>query len=64
MYNEDVANLLEKEFGKEMFMIYCQIEQYKNNLLHEECVKSGDKCTEYEFERDWWKQKFENLVND
>jgi len=40
----------------------------KNDILYQDCIKSGDnECVEYDFERDWWKkegnQLMENLKN-
>lgn len=61
MYNQEIANKLVEEFGNENFKIYCLMESKKNNLLHEESVEA-EVYSEYDFEAQWWKNKYEELI--
>jgi hypothetical protein len=65
MYNEDVLRKLISDFGEMQAMLFCRMESARNAYLFDECVKSGtkDECTEFDFERDWWKQA-ETKLND
>jgi hypothetical protein len=57
MYNEDLLKKLISDFGEMQAALYCRMESAKNTYLFEECVKAGEDltCTQYDFERDWWK---------
>jgi hypothetical protein len=57
MYNEDVLKRLIIDFGEQQAMLYCKLESAKNSYLFENCIKSGEDntCTQYDYERDWWK---------
>lgn len=57
MYNEDVLRKLIMDFGEQYAMIYCKLESAKNTYLFENCIKNGEDntCTQYDYERDWWK---------
>lgn len=45
------------DFGEQQAMLYCKLESAKNAYLFENCIKSGEDntCTQYDYERDWWK---------
>lgn len=59
MYNKNVLEELLREFGFEKTLMYCRMESRKNELLEQE-----DKSpSEYEFEKEWWKQQHNNLKN-
>lgn len=57
MYNEELLKKLLADFGIEQTIAYCKMESAKNSYLFEECVGQGEDltCTQYDFERDWWK---------
>jgi hypothetical protein len=65
MFNEDVLKKLISDFGEIPAMLYCKMESARNSYLFEECVKTGadNTCTQYDYERDWWKDA-ENKLSD
>lgn len=65
MYNEDVLKRLIMDFGEQSAIIYCKLESAKNAYLFENCIKNGEDntCTQYDYERDWWKDA-ENKLSE
>jgi len=57
MYNEQLLIRMIADFGVDQTIAYCKMESAKNSYLFEECIASGEDltCTQYDFERDWWK---------
>jgi hypothetical protein len=40
------------------------MEALKNSILYEDCIKNDQNttdCVEFDFERDWWQNKYEEL---
>ena len=63
MYNEKVAEMLEKKYGTESFKIYCQMEADVNDYLTAE-IKSvqGYDPNDYDYDAFWWKNRYEELL--
>lgn len=57
MYNEDLLKKLISDFGEMHALLFCRMESAKNAYLFEECIKNDEDpiCTQYDYERDWWK---------
>lgn len=66
MFNEDVLKKLISDFGEIQAALYCRMESAKNSYLFEDCVKSGadNTCTQYDYERDWWKNAEKKLSDN
>lgn len=63
MYNKDVLNTLIREFGFEKAIIYCKMESRKSQLMLEDSRKRGEiGSSEWEHERDWWKENETQLL--
>jgi len=65
MFNEDLLKKLIHDFGELQAKLYCKMESAKNAYQFEDCVKTGEDntCTQYDFERDWWKEA-EKKISD
>jgi len=63
MYNEELLKKLIHDFGEAHALSYCKMESAKNAYLFEEFVKANEDltCTQYDFERDWWKEAEKKL---
>jgi hypothetical protein len=64
MYNKEVLEELVKKFGIENTILFCKMEALKNSILYEDCIKNNEDttdCIEFDFERDWWQNKYEEL---
>lgn len=66
MFNEDVLKKLISDFGEIQAALYCRMESAKNSYLFEDCMKTGsdNTCTQYDFERDWWKNAEKKLSDN
>ena len=66
MFKEDVLKKLISDFGEIQAAIYCRMESAKNAYLFEDCVKKGEDvlCTQYDYERDWWKDAEKKLSDN
>lgn len=66
MYNEELLRKLIADFGESNAIIYCKMESAKNAYLFDECVKNGEDntCTQYDYERDWWKDAENKLIEN
>ena len=66
MFNEDLLKKLLHDFGEQEAILYCKMESAKNAYQFEECIKNGEDntCTQYDFERDWWKEAEKKLLNN
>jgi hypothetical protein len=63
MYNKDVLNALIVEFGIENAIIYCKMESRKSQLMLDDSIRRGEiGSSEWEFERDWWKENETELL--
>lgn len=58
MNKEDLLKKLISDFGEIHALLFCRMESAKYAYLFEDCVKSGEDtiCTQYDYERDWWKE--------
>jgi hypothetical protein len=65
MFNKEILDELERQFGVTSVILFCRMESAKNELLYQDCIKSGDnECVEYDFERDWWKTEGHKLTQN
>lgn len=64
MYNHDLLNKMMDEFGKEDVAEFARMVSYMHNVLYENAKRNGiDEPSEHSFDRDWWKNKYEELKN-
>jgi hypothetical protein len=64
MYNHDLLNQMIEKFGKENVSEFAKMISFMHHVLHENAKKNGrDEPLEHSFERDWWKDKHEELKN-
>jgi hypothetical protein len=64
MYNKEVLEELVKKFGIDNTILFFKMEALKNAILYEGCIKNNENttdCVEFDFERDWWQNKYEEL---
>lgn len=65
MYNHDLLNKMMDRFGKEKTTDFAEMVSFMHDVLYEEAEKNGtDEPSEHNFERDWWKLKYEELCNN
>jgi len=58
MYNEELFNKLEKQFGMDKMQVFAEIMTARHELLYMEYLEEGiDDFSEEDFERDWWLNK-------
>lgn len=63
MYNEKVAEMLQKKYGDENFKIYCQMEAEVNEMLTAEIKRvQGYDPNDHDYDAFWWKNRFEELL--
>lgn len=63
MYNKEILDALIREFGVENAIIYCKMESRKSQLMLEDSRKRGEiGSSEWEYERDWWKENETELL--
>lgn len=65
MFNNELVDKMIETFGLQYVLLYCTMEATKNDILYQDCVSRNEHldCIEYDYERDWWKAKREELVN-
>jgi len=64
MYNEKVAEFLQKKYGDENFKIYCQMEAEAKDYLTAEIKRvQGYDSMDNDYDAFWWKNKLEELLN-
>lgn len=64
MYNKEVLEELISKFGIENTILFCKMEAFKNDVLYKGCIETNESttdCVEFDFERDWWQNKYEEL---
>lgn len=66
MYNEDFLQDVLWNHGTEQAIVYCQIESKKYERMAKETAHINDPLyrQELEYERDWWAQRADKLIND
>lgn len=63
MYNNDLYNKLESQFGKAKMRVFAEIMSARHELLYLEHLNEGlEEFTEEDFERDWWMDKFKSIT--
>jgi len=64
MYNEKVAEMLQKTYGNESFKLYCEMEIKANELLTNEVRRvQGHDDFGYDYDAFWWKDRLSELLN-
>lgn len=62
MYNHDLLNKMIDRFGMDKVTEFAEMVSFMHDVLYQEAIANGpDDFTEHNFERDWWKDKFEEL---
>jgi esterase/lipase superfamily enzyme len=63
MFNEELANKIVAQHGRQAAMIYCKIEAMKNRHMSVELNERNipDWPDEYKHEADWWEKKYKEL---
>lgn len=63
MFNEELANKIIAEHGRQAAIIYCKIEAMKNRELSIELQerKINNFPDEFKYEADWWENKGREL---
>ena len=62
MYNEELFQKLEEEFGTSKMTVFAEIMAKRHELLYLEHLNEGlEDFTEEDFERDWWLSKHAEL---
>ena len=62
MYNHDLLNKMMDRFGIEKVTEFAEMVSFMHTVLYEAAKTNGpDDFTEHNFERDWWKDKHEEL---
>ena len=63
MYNKEILDTFIREFGVEKTIIYCKMESRKSQLMLDDSKRRGEiGYSEWEFERDWWKENETELL--
>lgn len=62
MYNHDLLNKMIDRFGMDKMTEFAEMVSFMHDVLYQEALANGpDDFTEHNFERDWWKDKYEEL---
>ena len=62
MYNHDLLNKMIDQFGIDKVTEFAEMVSFMHDVLYQEALANGpDDFTEHNFERDWWKDKYEEL---
>ena len=62
MYNHDLLNKMIDQFGMDKVTEFAEMVSFMHDVLYQEVLANGpDDFTEHNFERDWWKDKYEEL---
>ena len=67
MFNNELLNEMIKQFGSNDVLLYCKMESAKNDILYKDCVSRNEEhveCIEYDYERDWWNAKHNELFEE
>jgi len=65
MYNHDLLNKMIDKFGVEDVTTFAKIASFMHDILYQESLVNGsDDVSEHNFERDWWKLKYEELKKE
>lgn len=67
MYNKDLYKRLEEKYGRERMIPFCEIVSDMYTFLENDRVERGISifdAPEYDYESEWWGEKFEDLLYD
>jgi len=65
MYNHDLLNKMIDKFGVEDVTKFANMISFMHDILYQESLVNGpDDVSEHNFERDWWKLKYEELKKE
>lgn len=65
MYNKEIVSLLTRKYGEINLMLYCQMESDKNKLINIDFKLRNldDGPNNFEYEAQWWENKYNELKN-
>jgi hypothetical protein len=61
MYNQEILDLIESEYGTEKAIIFCEVISTMYDIKYNAC-KDCDSLAEYDYERDWWHEATIDLI--
>jgi hypothetical protein len=61
MYNQEVLDLIVKEYGVEKSALFCEIAAMMYDIKYN-AAKDLQPLSEYDFERTWWNEASVNLT--
>jgi len=62
MYNHELINKMIDRFDMNKVTDFAEMVSFMHDVLYQEAITNGrDELTEHNFERDWWKDKYEEL---
>jgi hypothetical protein len=61
MYNQEVLDLIVKEYGVEKSALFCEIAAMMYDIKYN-AAKDLQPLSEYDFERTWWSEASVNLT--
>ena len=62
MYNHELINKMIDRFDMDKVTDFAEMVSFMHDVLYQEAITNGrDESTEHNFERDWWKDKYEEL---
>ena len=61
MYNQEVLDLIVKEYGVEKSALFCEIAAMMYDIKYN-ASKEFQPLSEYDFERTWWSEASVNLT--
>ena len=62
MSNNELLEKMTKKFGVRKTTEFAQMVSYMHDVLYEDAINNKpDEFTEHNFERDWWKEKYNEL---
>jgi hypothetical protein len=62
MYNEEIYKKLSAKFGESKMSTVTNVISMLYDIKYQ-AAKNTDALTEYDYERDWWKNKENELIN-
>ena len=63
MYNQEVLDLIVKEYGVEKSALFCEIAAMMYDIKYN-AAKDLQPLSEYDFERTWWSEASVNLTKE
>ncbi len=64
MFNNELVEKMIEHFGLPYVLLYCRMESFRNDALYRDCISRNEhlECIDYDYERDWWNAKLEELT--